>query len=37
VTAMLDSMMARHAGEIGRVEKIADRWILLIEKRKGEA
>jgi hypothetical protein len=37
VTAMLDSMMARHAGEIRRVEKIADRWILLIEKRKGEA
>jgi SAM-dependent methyltransferase len=37
VTAALDSLMAQHAAEIGRVEKVADRWILLIEKRKGGA
>lgn len=33
VTAMLDSLMAKHADEITKVEKIADRWILLIQKR----
>lgn len=33
VTAALDSTMAQYAGEIGRVEKVQDRWILLVQKR----
>jgi len=36
VTALLDSMLAEHANEIGRIETIASRWILLIQKRPGE-
>ena len=36
VTAALDSMLEQYAAEIGRVEKIEDRWILLVQKR-GEA
>lgn len=32
VTAALNSMMALHRAEIGRVERIADRWILLVQK-----
>lgn len=33
VTALLDSMLEQHAGEIGQIEKIKDRSILLIQKR----
>jgi SAM-dependent methyltransferase len=33
VTAALDSMLGQYAAEIGRVEKIEDRWILLVQKR----
>ena len=33
VTAALDSMLAQHAAQIGRVEKIQDRLILLVEKK----
>ncbi len=33
VTALLDSMLVQYGGEIGRIEKIKDRWILLVQKR----
>ena len=33
VTAALDEMMAQYASQIGRVEKIKDRYILLVEKK----
>lgn len=32
VTALLDSMLVQYGGEIGRIEKIKDRWILLVQK-----
>jgi hypothetical protein len=32
VTTVLDSMLAQYAGEIGRVEKVKDRWMLLVQK-----
>jgi SAM-dependent methyltransferase len=32
VTAALDSMMAQHAGEIGRALTVNERWILLLQK-----
>jgi hypothetical protein len=32
VTATLDSLMAQYAEEIGRVEVVKDRWILLVQK-----
>jgi SAM-dependent methyltransferase len=34
VTALLNSMMRRHAHEIGRAVVAPDRWILLIEKKR---
>ena len=33
VTEALDSMLAQHAAQIGRIEKIQDRFILLVEKK----
>ena len=33
VTAALDEMIDRHAGEIARIEMIKERWILLVQKR----
>lgn len=36
VTAALNSMLTQHEGAIGRVERITDRWILLVQKRAGD-
>jgi SAM-dependent methyltransferase len=36
VTAALDAMLAKHKDEIGRIETVPSRWILLVEKRRPE-
>ncbi len=36
VTAALNSILTQHEGDIGRVERIKDRWILLVQKRAGD-